>query len=221
MSFAATTNPILSPLAGSRDTQLGDQGQFFVGLNPTPGTGIASNATVTAFTETTPILVLFNASNTVSIYPMFLRGHITAAGTGVSTAVNWTFTLDTGNRFTSGGTPLLVNNINQNSTNLTSAIANYGAVLATAATGARRIVAHTQVKHTVIEVIHDTYAFNFGGGYQSSTFPIAANSTTPTYANYSLAPIVIGPLQSLVVVRWGAAQANANSAEVEMGWVEK
>lgn len=221
MSFAGTTNPILSPLAGSRDTQLGDQGNYFVARNATPGTGLASNANVVLFTETTPILVIFNSSNVTSIYPMYLRGYITAIGGGVSTAVNWTFTLDAGNRLTSGGSALTVSNLNMGNSNAPAGIATYGAILATAATGARRVVAQTVVKDTVIEVISDTYAFNFGGGYQSPASSVPGNAAAASYRNYSLAPMVIGPLQSMVVVRWGTSQSTANSAEVEIGWVEK
>lgn len=221
MSFAASTQPVVSALAGARDTELADLGNYFVGLTPTPGTGIISGGSVQAFTETTPYMVLYNSSNTTSIYPMYLRGHITVIGAGVSTKVNWTFTLDTGNRYSSAGTALAVSNVNMNSSVVTAAVCTVGAVVATAATGARRIVAQTQVKHTVIEVVHDTFSFNFGGGYQGSTSSIAANSTTPTYSQFSLAPFVIGPLQSMVVVRWGDSQTTGSTSEIEMGWVEK
>lgn len=220
MSLAGT-NPIVSPLLGSRDTEAADLGNFFVGLTPTPGTGIISGASVQAFTETTPYLVLYNGNTDKSIYPMFLRGHITVIGAGVSTKVNWTFTLDSGNRYSSAGTALAISNTNMNSSTGTLAVATVGALVATGASSARRIVGQCQVKHTVIEVVHDTFQFNFGGGYQTSTSTIAANSTTPTYASFNLAPLVIGPGQSMVVVRWGDSQTTGSTSEIEMGWVEK
>ena len=221
MSFAATTNPVVSALT-SRDTQAADQGQYFVALTPTPGTGIISGGSVQAFTETTPYLVLFNSSTTVSIYPMYLRGHITVIGAGVSTKVNWTVTLDTGNRYSSAGTALAVSNTNMASSAASAGIATVGAVVATAASGTRRIVGQYQVKHTVIEVVHDTFSFNWGGGaVQPSTSSIAANSTTPTYASFQGAPLVIGPQQSMVIVRWGDSQTTGSTSEIEMGWIEK
>ena len=221
MSFASTTNPVVSPLAGGRDTQLADQGQYFVGITPTPGTGIITGASVQAFTETTPYLVMYNSSSTVSIYPMFLRTHLTVVGATASIAENWTFTLDTGNRLTSGGTALTVANTNMNSAILTAAIVTVGAITATAATAARRIISNCVGKDTVIEVVHDTIAFNFGGGYQAAAHSTASNTTTPSYATFNLGPVVIGPNQSLVIVRWAASQTTGSTNEFEFGWSEK
>ena len=220
MSFAGTTNPIVAGLAGSRDTQLGDQGNFFVGNTATPGTGQVS-AAVASFVETTPVLVMFNSSNTVSIYPMYLATHMTVIGTGIATACNWTFTLDAGNRFTSGGAALNIQNVNMNSNNSSAAVVNVGAITATAATGARRIVGNAVVKDTVLEVVHDTTAFNFGGGSQYSSSSTVKNSTTPTYAVHTMAPLVIGPLQSMVVVAWGVTKTGGTTYEFHMGWTEK
>ena len=220
MSFAASTNSIVSPLT-SRDTQLADQGQYFVALTPTVGTGIISGASVQAFTETTPYLVIFNSSATVSIYPMYVRTHLTVVGATASIAENWTWTLDTGNRLSSGGTALTIANTNMNSTTATVAVATVGAITATAATGVRRIIANCVGKDTVIEVVHDTVTFNFGGGYQLPKSPIVSNTTTPTYAHFNLGPVVIGPGQSLVMVRWAGAQTTGSTNEFECGWVEK
>jgi len=220
MAFAGTTQPVVAGLAASRDTQLGDQGNFFVGNTPTPGTGIISGAVAT-FVETTPVLVMFNSSNTTSIYPMYLATHMTVIGTGVATAVNWTFTMDAGNRLTSGGTALNIQNVNMNSNTATAAIVTVGAITATAATGARRIVGNAVVKDTVLEVVHDTTAFNFGGGSQYSSSSTAKNTTTPTYAAHNMAPLVIGPQQSLVVYSWGVTKTGGTTYEFHMGWVEK
>lgn len=221
MSFAASTNPTVSPLAGSRDTQLADQGQYFVALTPTPGTGIITGASVQAFTETTPYLVIFNSSSTVSIYPMYIRTHLTVVGATASIAENWTFTLDTGNRLSSGGTALTVANTNMSSATATVAVATVGAITATAATGARRIISNCVGKDTVIEVVHDTVSFNFGGGYQTHAHSVISNTTTPSYASFNLGPAVIGPGQSMVVVRWAASQTTGSTNEFEIGWVEK
>lgn len=220
MSFAGTTQPIVAGLAGSRDTQLGDQGNFFVANTVSAGTGQISGAVAT-FVETTPILVMFNSSNTVSLYPMYLATHIVTVGTGIATAVNWTFCLDNTNRFTSGGAALNIQNVNMSSNVGSVAVVNFGAITATAASGARRIVGNAVVKDTVIEVVHDTSAFNFGGGSQYSSSSIAKNTTTPTYSVHNMAPLVIGPLQSLVVYSWGVTKTGGTVYEVHMGWVEK
>ena len=223
MSFAITTNPIVAGLAGSRDTQLGDQGQVFVANTAAAGPGQIS-AAVATFVETTPVLVLFNSSTTaapVNIYPMYMAGHITVIGTGVATACNWTFTLDAGNRFTSGGAAMTVANVNMGSNIGSAAIVNIGAITATAATGARRIVGNAVVKDTVIEVVHDTFSFNFGAGSQTWTSVLAANAAVQHHSSHSLAPLVIGPQQSMVVVAWGVTKPGGTTYEMHMGWVEK
>ena len=220
MSFASTTHPIVSPLAGGRDTELGDLGFYFVSVTPTPGTGIIGGASVQAFTETTPIFVLYNGG-TANIYPMYLKTHLTVVGATASVAENWTFTLDDGNRYSSGGTALVTSNVNSGSSTASAAVITVGAVTATAATAGRRIVAHCAAKHTVIEVVHDTINLNFGGGYQPHMSSIAANTTTPTYANFNLGPLVVAPGDSLVIVRWAASQTTGSTNEFEFGFVEK
>src|SRR5437868_5528193 len=114
MSFASTTNPVVSVLGGSRETQAADLGNFFVGVSPTVGTGNIGTASVQAFTETTPILILYN-SGTLNIYPTQWRLHCTVVGaTAATIATMFTFTLDTGNRLSSAGTLLTLSNTNMN-----------------------------------------------------------------------------------------------------------
>ena len=221
-SFAASTNPIISTLAGGRDTQSADQGEYFVAITPTPGTGIVGTASVQAFTETTPVFVLYN-SGTKNIYPMSLRTHLTVVGATASVAEHMTFTLDAGNRFStiSVGVALTVNNLNSGSTTASGAVIYAGGVVATAATGARRIVGHIQKKHTVIEVVHDTTNIVWGGTNAVSYSSVAGNTTTPTYSAHNLPPIVVGPGQSLVIVEWAAAQTTGSTNEYMFSWIEK
>lgn len=221
-SFSSSTNPIVSTLAGGRDTQSADQGEYFVAITPTPGTGIVGTASVQAFTETTPIFVLYN-SGTKNIYPMAWRTHCTVVGATASIAENLTFTLDAGNRFStiSVGVALTVNNLNSGSTTASGAVAYAGGVVATAATGARRVVGHIQQKHTVIEVVHDTMSVVWGGTNAVSYSSVVGNTTTPTYSAHNLPPIVIAPGYSLVVVEWAAAQTTGSTREHMFSYIER
>jgi hypothetical protein len=222
MSFAASTNPVVSTLGGGRDTQAADQGQYFVAITPTPGTGIVGTASVQAFTETTPVFICYN-SGTLNIYPMSLRTHLTVVGATASVAENMTFTLDVGNRFSSisVGTALTVNNLNSGSTNASGAVIYAGGVVATAATGARRVVGHVQKKHTVIEVVHDTTTYMWGGTNAVSFSSTVANTTTPTYSAHNLPPVVIAPGYSMVIVEWAGAQTTGSTNEYMFSYIEK
>ena len=214
----SSSSTLVTPLAGGRDTGAADQGNFFVAITPTPGTGVISNASVTAFTETTPYLVLYNGGN-LNIYPTHVRLHTTVVGAGSSTA-NWTWTLDTGNRLSSGGTGLTIANTNMTSNVKSGAIATVGAVTATAASSVRRVVGHQMVKFA-LETVHDCLQFNFGGPEQLDPTSLINNAATLSHTTVNYAPLVIGPGQSLVAVRWAASHTTGVTYEVEMGWIEK
>ena len=223
MSLAGSTNPIVSVLAGGRDMALADSGNYFMAITPTPGTGIITGSSVQAFTETTPYMTVYNGNvgGGPSIYPVFLRTHLTVVGATASLAEYWTFTLDTGNRYTSGGTALTINNTNMSNANASLASIFVGAITASAASGSRRVVDHVVGKDTVIEVVHDRNVFNWGGNNAVSPSSTASNTTTPTYAAYNLAPMVIGPGQSMVIVRWAASQTTGSTNEFQFSYIEK
>lgn len=213
---------VLAALGGARDTAVTDTGGFYVGITPTPGTGVAGNASgVATFVETTPFLVIYN-SGLLNIYPTHIRMHTTVIGTGNSTAAhNWTFTLDTGNRYSSGGTALTINNLNMLSANKSAAIITVGAVTATAASNVRRIVGHQAVKFGAIETVHDCLQFNFGGAEQCDPTSLINNAASLSHTTVNFAPLVIGPNQSLVAVRWVTANTALPTYEVEVGFIEK
>ena len=223
MSLAGTTNPNVIVLGGGRDTAFADAGNYFFAMTPTPGTGIISGGSVQAFTETTPYLVLYNGNvgGGPNIYPMFMRTHVTVVGATAGVALFYTFTLDTGNRYTSGGTALTIANTNMANANSSLATINVGAITASAASGSRRVVEHVKVKDTVVPVVHDTIVFTWGSPSGTPTSSVAGNSTTPTYTSVSLCPMVIGPGQSMVVVRWGASNTTGETNEFQLGFIEK
>jgi hypothetical protein len=175
---------------------------------------------VQAFTETTPYLVLYNSGN-LTIYPMYLRLHTTVVGATNSVAQNWTNTIDTGNRLTSGGTALTISNTNMVSQNKSAAIITVGAITASAASGVRRVVSHQAVKFVDVETVHDCLQFNWGGSQQCDPASLINNTTTISHTTVNYAPVVIGPNDSMVMVRWGASYTTGVTYEVEFGFVEK
>lgn len=222
MSFAASTNPVVSSLGGARDVALADLGYYFVGLSTTPGTGTIGTASVQAFTETTPILILFNSSATVSVYPTQWRLHCTVVGaTAATIATMFTFTLDAGNRLSSAGTLLTSANTNMNSTNATAAVISVGAPIATAASGSRRIVSHCPMEGVGVNPVHHTHTFQWGAPGAVVPSTLIDNTTTLSHQVKNLPPMVVGPGQSLVVVRWGAAITTAPTYEHQFEWIEK
>ncbi len=222
MSFArAGINQVVSPLAGLRDTGLSDLGNYFTASTPTPGTGVVGGTSVNTFVETTPTLVLYNAGPS-TIYPTMLRTHLSVVGVNAGAVLDfWTFTMDNGNRYTSGGTQLTVVNANGLTTTKSGAFVFVGGITATANTPKRRIVANIQTKTDVIEVVHDTMVFSWGDTFGSSADSLASNAGVTTYPGYAMPPIALPPNTSLVVVRWAVNQTTGSTHEYLMGWYEK
>lgn len=221
MSFAASTNPVVSALAGGRDYELADLGFYFVAVSPTVGTGNIGTASVQAFTETTPILILYNPGPT-SCYPMAWNLHCTVVGvTAATIATMFTFTLDTGNRYSSAGTLLTNSNTNMNSTGNSVSLIYSGAPIATAASGSRRVVAHCPMEGVGVNPVHHKHSFVWGAVNSVSPACLIDNTTTLSHQVRNLPPMVIGPAQSMVVVRWGAAITTAPTYEHEFTFIEK
>lgn len=221
MSFAATTNPVVSGLT-SRDHQLADLGFSFVGVSPVIGTGNIGTASVQAFTETTPILIVYNPSSTVSIYPTAWRLHCTTVGaTAPTIALMFTFTLDVGNRLSSAGTLLTLSNTNGTSATASTAIISSGAPIATAATGARRVVSHVAMEGNSVNPVHHTHTFQWGAAGAVVPSVLIDNTTTLSHQAKQLPPMVIGPNQSMVVVRWSPAITTAPVYEHQFEYFEK
>ena len=217
MSLVGTADVLLTSLAGGREHALAEQGGFFTARTPTPGTGIIGSADVVAFTETTPILVVYNGGS-FNVFPHYLRMHTTVIGATASVAEFWTTTLDTGNRYTSGGTALTVSNNNMNDPDNSGVIATWGAITASAATTARRIVGHAASKFVTIETVHDTVTLNWGGVQGNRHSALINNAAALTHTTIQHGPCMIGPGQSLVLVRWAGAQTDGSTLEVELGF---
>jgi hypothetical protein len=194
---------------GDRVQAVADEGSYWVQHN-VPGTPIVDTAALTAFAATTPTMVLFN-SNPVggkSIYPTRFKCQVSAAGTN---GTNWLnqWLVDTGNRYTSGGTQLTAANPNLGvNVGATGAVAHFGAITAPAA-NASRIVAASEMR-TVIKVIGDEYTFEFGSSNPSSV-GMPTEGTLQLHRTMQLPPVVLAPQQSLLWYEYAGSQSVAAS----------
>jgi hypothetical protein len=222
MALATSTNPLVASIAGGRELALADAGRYYVAVTPAPGTGIITSGSVQAFTETTPFLVVYNPGP-FNVYPAYLRLRVSVAGVTDSAATFLTNTLDIGNRLSAigSGTVLTVANTNAGSANASKAVCSAGPITASAATGSRIILSHSQVRSLKIGVIHDTIAVNWGAPTQSLVSMLINNTTTHSDTVVNCAPVVIAPLQSMVMVHWAASQTTGTTYEVEFAYVEK
>lgn len=210
-----------------------NEGSYFIANNNSQ-TGILSS-TATGFVATTPALIVYNTDkpsnpNAKRINLDFLNLVTTVIGSAASGLVNLqgALYLDSGNRYSAGGTELTANIVNPNADLATKSIAKvfFGALTATAATGAVRAISPLRVirpavSGTVLDVVGETKWFNFGGVEGALN-----GSITVANANFITVPmpgIVIGPDQSALLYLWqnvGATNVAATYAP-ELGMWER
>ena len=213
MALTTSTNTIVSALT-ARDTQLASTGVCFVAVNPTAGTGIVGPVSTT-FDETKALLTVYNGGSSV-IYPLSLQLYVTVIGTG-GTRCDFTHTIDTGNRYSSGGTALTKSNTNMDSTTTSGAIVTFGALTTTAASGSRRLLGNHQLREAAIEVVGDMYEFNFGGAQSQS------GSRVATVADFqrALPPIAIAAGQTWTLHQWRTSISVGITFEANFVYAER
>lgn len=200
---------------GTKLSGYADAGVFHVAVTPTPGTGIIGHAAPTTFDETKPYITIYNGDATKRIVPVFLQLHVTVASVG-GARVQFTVCTDEGNRRSSGGTALTVNNCNSASGS-SQAVAYVGAITASAATGSRRILGNYVFRGT-IDIIEDVYELNFGGlGSGSAT---GSRVATVMDASRTVAPVCLDPGDTLLIHQWAASQSTGPTCEVIFGFIE-
>ena len=223
MSLIGTTAAV-APYTG-RDTALADNGNSFVAINPTAGTGIISATPITlAAAATAPTMVVFNGNtnltNAINIYPLYLKLFETAASTG-GTQLNFQFHIDTINRFTSGGTTLTVANTNRASTTASQATINFGALTGVAATANKSVTGNLRCRVGLIDILGDQLFFNFGGPTLTPPTQVSTLATVGIYS-FGCMPCVIGPGESMVFTIWQPTTFTTGvTYEVEFGYIEK
>lgn len=198
---------------------LADEGSYFTAITPTSGTGIIGHAAPTTFDETKPYLVLYNASTTKSLYPQFISFNETVASVG-GTVMRFVPCIDNGNRYSSAGTALTINNNNGASATATGITTAYvGAVVATAATAGRRNYGDIVFRGTTIDIIGDHYTIIFGA--PSSNGGASSKVATLIDSSRVAPPLVVGPGQSFLLHQWATSQSTGPTFQVLMGWVER
>ena len=219
MSLGSPSALSVLPVTG-RDLGLGDSANYYVATTPTPGTGIISG-TPTALVETTPLLVVFNAG-LLNVYLMYLRLGTTVAGVGDVTFMNFSHSIDQGNRMgaATNGTQLTINNTNIMSNSKSSVQATFGAITGAAAKSANaRTMGNDWFRGNFINIIGDVYEFQYG-----APSGVGVGSTPATVINCvrSAPAICLQPQSSYVLNIWCITTFTTGiTQEVQLGFAEK
>ena len=203
-----------------------DEGSYFVANNS--GTGVATVAAPTSFSDTAPFFTIANidtAQNASSkrVYLDYIRAYETAAGTA---GTDFRIQLVLDYTVPSAGT-LLTSTSTNTDTPKSSSIAQ-ARILPTgiAQTGNSRTVVGTMIVLPAvtapIAALCEFY-LNFGGidqGWQNYTQSTTAAAQINKYG-YPMPPIIIGPGAMMMIRFLITSQSAASSWTVEAGWWER
>ncbi len=198
-----------------RDTPIADSANYYMAVTPTPGTGIVTG-NPTTLVSTTPALVVFNGG-LLNVYLLWLRISSTVVGGGAATK-NFTHSVDQGNRFSSGGTALTINNTNMLANAKSSVQATWGAITATTATANERKLGNDWFRVALADVVGDVYEFQYGAPSGN-----AVGSSPATVANFvhSAPPVVLQPQSSYILNIWSGTFSAGITMEVQLAFAEK
>lgn len=203
---------------------LADEGSYFVANNG--GTGVATAATPTAFSDTAPMLSLYNSDSPGNqsakrVHLDFVKLMETAAGTaGVTFRVR--VVIGTGNPYSSGGTDLAPVCPNMDMPNRASVVVAKLLPTAVAMQSPRIIVGDVVCIPTTAAVIAilSTIHLNFGG-VEGSTYSVIGSTANCIIAATQLPPIVLGPNQGCTIQHLIGSQSAASSWTPEVAWWER
>lgn len=203
-----------------------EDGSYFRALgNATPLTGVAQ-AITTAFSATAVPLVMVNGSSTKRIIPHYIRLTNTAAGS-TTTSSAFAISIDSANRYSSGGTDIsgLIYNCNSALGPTTSvSVLRIGTVTAAAAGAGTRYLSHGQLKVQAAPcwTVGDEVLFTFGEPANAGAMG-AINGAAAITVLKNLGPVVLGGQNSSLLLHlWNVANATtAPSWAWEIAWWER
>ena len=220
-------------LLTSKQHKLADEGSMFVTRTPTPGTGQASTANVTAYSATTPFIVIQNP-NPVGGKNIFLdtiKLLLTAAGN--PTTLIYITSIDTVPVFNGLGASAAGGNNTGVATNIllgptptttigavaSQALIWAGTVAAISAGPNRHILSNGPLR-TAAPVVNDQYIFNFGG-VDMALDGVLVSGAAIAQRSIPHPPVCIGPQGSFMLCLAGAGMSSAVSCEIEITHVER
>jgi hypothetical protein len=215
--------------ATAKQHMLSDEGTYYITRTPTPGTGVASITTPTAFVATSPYIIITNQNPPTgrNVWLDYIHLQMVTPGTS-STDLQFATVIDVVPRYTSGGAGGAGTNVasilqgpvgtNTGSPNNSGALVYAGALVAIAASQPR--VMCNRYLRTAIAVARDTYTINFGSGDMASDNTLVSGAAI-VQRSVPHPPVCIPPGGTFQFHLYGTASAAATTCEVEIGHVER
>lgn len=203
-----------------------EEGSYFRALaSATPGAGLAQ-AITTSFSATAVPLVMVNGSSSKIIIPHYIRLVNTAAGAS-TTSSQAAISIDTANRYSSGGTDLstlvyCANTAYGPASSLSSLRA--GTVTASAAGAGTRYASNFPLKAQAAPcwTVGDEVLISFGDPGLSGAAGLTSGAATISIVR-NVGPVILGAQNSSMLLHlWNVANATtAPSWAFEIAWWER
>ena len=215
---------MVQSLTGGKLHGLAQEGSYFVATNPTVATGIAGIAAADGYNAAETLFLLYNqatASEGIEVCLDFLELQCTVVDTA-GTDIRFDHHIDTGDRYTSGGSSITPVSPNMNSSASAKGRLKFGALVSSAASSSVRYLGGRQLSSTDL-VANDLMLFTYGGSnsFSSQTTNLTEEATASRFWHVACPPVVLGPGQSYLFTINCASQTGAATWTFNAGWWER
>lgn len=191
------------------------EGTFGIFSNPTPGTAIVSQASITAYDATKLILHVKNNETVKSVIVKYIKMFVGTVPGGSGTQ-KYEFRLDTQTGLTSGGTALTAKRVNLGVTSVFSSVVATAGAMTTVAGSANEVATYSGELRNGVGLAGDTFLFAFGGPMHMGGFLLPA-TTVGEQRTLHHGPLIISPGGALRMAHYGASLSTAAQFEWEIG----
>lgn len=215
---------VVQSLSGTKMHALAQEGSYFVATNPTVATGIAGIAAADGYNAAETLFLLYNqatAAEGIEVCLDFLELQCTVVDTG-GTDIRFDHHIDTGDRFTSGGSNITPVSPNMNSSASAKGRLRFGAVVSSSASSSVRYLGGRQLSSTDL-VANDLMYFSYGGStsFSNQNSNLTEEVTLSRFWHVSCPAVVLGPGQSYLFTINCASQTGAATWTFNAGWWER
>lgn len=191
------------------------EGSFGILSNATPGTGITSQASITAYDATKLVLHVKNNETLKSVIVKYIKLFVGTVPGGSGTQ-KYEFRLDTQNGLTSGGTALTAKRVNLGVTSVFTSVTATAGAMTTVAGSANEVATYSGEMRNGVGLAGDTFLFTFGGAMHMGGFLLPA-TTVGQQRTLHHGPLLISPGGALRMAHYGASLSTAAVFEWELG----
>jgi hypothetical protein len=191
------------------------EGAYGTFSNATPGTGITSQASITAYDGTKDVLHIFNNESAKYLIIKYIKAFIATVPGGSGTQ-KYEFRLDTQTGYTSGGSALTLKRANLDVTSPFGNVTAFAGALTTVAGSANMEKTYSGEMRNGVGLAGDTFWWTFGKMLSPGGFLLPA-TTVGDQRIMPHGPAIVKPGGAFRMSHYGASLSTAAVIEWEVG----